>query len=195
VAVKKLNIGCGDHPLDGWFNTDLNPCHPQIARLDATQPFVFPDGYFDYVFSEHMIEHVPYAGARVMLYECRRVLKPGGKIRISTPNLEFLLELLEPPLQDIETGYIAWACREFNPGMPATAVTVLNNFVRCWGHQFIYDPRTLVMLMAEAGFTGFRDRLITLSEDPELADLENDGRMPEGFLQLETMTIEAEVAQ
>jgi SAM-dependent methyltransferase len=192
VALK-LNVGCGDHPLPGWVNTDLNPCHPSITRLDATQPFVFPDGYFDYVFSEHMIEHVPYAGARVMLYECRRVLRPGGKIRISTPDLNFLVGLCNPPHFPIEASYIVWACREFNPGSPARATVVLNNFVRNWGHQFIFDPTTLIDLMAEAGFSTFSHHRIHESADPELANLENDGRMPEGFLQLETMTIEAEV--
>ena len=30
------------------------------------------------------------------------------------------------------------------------------------------------------------------SDDPELCNLENDGRMPAGFLQLETMTLEGE---
>ena len=193
--MNKLNIGCGDHPLEGWVNTDLNPCHPSIARLDATQPFVFPDGYFDYVFSEHMIEHVPYEGGRAMLYECRRVLRPGGKIRISTPDLYFLIGLLGMPFSPIQARYVAWACQTFNPGVPVSPVVVLNNFVRCWGHQFIYTPSALIELMHEAGFSDCRQRRIRESDDPELRDLENSGRMPPGFLQLETMTIEAEVPQ
>ena len=44
----------------------------------------FPDNHFDAVHSAHVIEHVydPVA----MLKECFRVLKPGGKLVILTPN-------------------------------------------------------------------------------------------------------------
>src|SRR6516165_6296561 len=54
--MKKLHIGCGDHPLDGWTNCDLNPCRSDILRMDATRLFPFPDAEFHYVFSEKMTD-------------------------------------------------------------------------------------------------------------------------------------------
>jgi predicted SAM-dependent methyltransferase len=57
---------------------------------------------FDYVFSEHMIEHVSYAEGLLMLRECLRVLKPGGRIRIATPSLEVLLDLYKPSKTPIQ---------------------------------------------------------------------------------------------
>jgi len=187
----KLNIGAGDHPLPGWWNTDLNPCHSSIMQLDATKRFPFNDGIFERVFSEHMIEHVPYAAGFSMLQECYRVLEPGGRIRISTPDLDFLFNLGTRG-EKIDRDYISWACRIFNPGDPVSAVTVINNFMRAWGHQFIYDRMALSGALIGAGFVKITSHGIQQSDDPEFRNLENDSRMPPGFLALETMTLEGD---
>ena len=90
---KKLHLGCGQNAIPGWLNTDYYPRRQDILHLDATKPFPLPAESFDYVFSEHMIEHITYHDGLTMLKESRRVLKPGGRIRISTPDLKFLIEL------------------------------------------------------------------------------------------------------
>jgi len=68
---------------------------------------------------------------------------------------------------------------------------VINNYVRDWGHQFIYDDRTLRFALEGAGFAQLERRLLNDSSDPTLRGLENTERMPEGFLQLESLTLEA----
>ncbi len=188
--MKKLHIGCGHHPLPGWLNTDVSP-EPGVTALDATQPFPFPDGAFSRIFSEHVIEHVPFEGGAAMLRECFRVLSPGGRIRISTPSFAFLLGLLHPPLGELQRAYVAWATGLFYPAEQPSALLVVNNFVRAWGHQLIYDEPTLVALLRRAGFTDVAAFELGRSDDPELRDLENHERLPPGFLQLETMTLEA----
>ncbi|HYP38281.1 MAG TPA: methyltransferase domain-containing protein [Stellaceae bacterium] len=191
--MKKLHIGCGNHPLPGWTNTDLNPWRPDILRMDATQHFPFADGEFDYAFSEHMIEHVPHAGGLTMLAECHRVMKPGGRIRISCPDRAFIQRLCGPAeqLTDTDWRYVAWAKQHF--GMK-TALDVGVNLANGFGHQFIYSVSLLHRALVGAGFASITQHLIGQSSDPELRDLENDGRMPPGFLQLETMTLEGVVA-
>lgn len=186
--MRKLHIGAGDHPLPGWENTDVAPCGPAVRYLDATQPFPLPDASIDRIFSEHMIEHVPLAAGQAMLRECHRVLVPGGRIRISMPSLERLFELLWNRERE---GYIAWACRLFAPGAPVRADVVINHLVRGFGHQFIWSQESLVSDLQEIGFRHFRWPKIGESGDPEFFGLENSGRMPEGFLQIETFTIEA----
>jgi predicted SAM-dependent methyltransferase len=191
--MKKLHIGCGDHPLDGWTNCDLNPCRSDILRMDATRLFPFPDAEFHYVFSEHMIEHVPHEGGRAMLNECRRVLKPGGRVRISCPDRAFIQRLCGPPekMTDTDWRYVAWAQQHF--GLKS-ALDVGVNLAQGFGHRFIYSVFLLREALLKAGFASITQHLIQQSGDPELRNLENDGRMPPGFLQLETMTLEGEAA-
>jgi predicted SAM-dependent methyltransferase len=189
--VNKVQIGCGDHPLPGFLNCDIAPCRPDIIYLDATERFPFKDGEIDRIFSEHMIEHVPLAGGVVMLAECYRVLAPGGRIRISTPSLEFLFGLKLAPTEETKL-YVEWACRDFSPGVPRGPETVINNFVRAWGHQFIWSRDLLAAEINRAGFREGRFWPVGESDDSELRNLENVDRMPRSFLQLETMTIEAE---
>jgi SAM-dependent methyltransferase len=192
AALEKLHVGCGDHPLEGWLNTDLNPCRSDIRLMDATRRFPFADGVFERVFSEHMIEHVPHAGGAAMLAECRRVLRPGGRIRISCPDQQFIDRLLGPveELTHLERSYVDWACRHF--GL-ASARAVGHNLAAGFGHQHIYNVATLRIALETAGFHDITEHRIRESGDPELCNLENDGRMPPGFLQLETMTLEGVV--
>jgi len=190
--VRKLHIGCGGNQVSGWLNTDYFPGSRNVFHLDATRTFPFADDQFDYAFSEHMIEHVSYACGMTMLKECRRVLKHGGKIRISTPDLAFLVGLYSGGQTATQRAYVRWACNELSEVVPANnPAFVVNNFVRNWGHTFIYDETTLRSALTEAGFADIQRCDLQKSEHAEFRGLENEARLPAGFLQLETLTLEA----
>ena len=106
----KLHIGAGDNDLSGWLNTELCPRGSEVF-LDATKPFPFAANTFAFIYSEHMIEHIPYAGAVSMMRECHRVLRPGGVIRIVTPNMAFLKSLLASPPTPEQHAYIRYSLR------------------------------------------------------------------------------------
>jgi predicted SAM-dependent methyltransferase len=188
---KCLQIGAGGRRLAGWLNSDLYPSRG-VLELDATRALPFPDGVFDFVFSEHMIEHVDFADGQRMLSEIRRVLKPAGVARIATPDLAFLVGLCAPGKSELQRRYIEWSVREFAPEAPeAMESFVINNFVRAWGHRFIYDARTLELALVRAGFREVVRRRICESEHAPLRELENLARLPERFLELETVVFEA----
>jgi predicted SAM-dependent methyltransferase len=191
-SVRKLHVGCGCYELAGWLNADLTPESPQILRLDATKPFPFPGESFDYIFSEHMIEHIPFSGGLAMLRECHRVLRPHGRLRIATPDLLFLIQLYGSEKTETQRRYIEWSTQTWLKSAPEAHETfVINNFVRNWGHQFIYDERTLSRALASVGFVGITSHRLKESGDALLRDLEHEGRMPGGLLQLESLTLEA----
>ena len=60
---------------------------PLLAASGADLPF--PDGHFDSVLSDNVIEHIPDALIPRHLRETRRVLKPGGRYVFTTPNRLF----------------------------------------------------------------------------------------------------------
>jgi SAM-dependent methyltransferase len=200
-AVKRLHLGCGRNVLDGWLNCDLRPRSKAIVQLDATETFPFLDEQFDYAFSEHMIEHVSFGDGAAMLDESYRVLRRGGKIRISTPDLAFLVGLYSRERSPLQQRYIEWmstttACRVRPPAdnsesPPPAEVFVINNFMTDWGHSFIYDEPTLRYSLQRAHFRNVVKCGLGDSSSEDLRNLEHEGRLPEGFLGLETLTLEA----
>ena len=187
-----LHLGCGKHLLAGWLNSDLraDPCRGVIG-VDATRRLPFDDGVFERVFSEHMIEHIPYSSGVQLVEECFRVLRPGGVIRISTPDFRFLVNLYLGSSRGIRADYVRWSTERFIPWADGyDPLFVANNFVRCWGHQFIYDEEVLGRVMEAAGFRMVSRRRVQESAYPALRNLENSGRMPPGFLELESVILE-----
>jgi predicted SAM-dependent methyltransferase len=188
--IRKLHIGCGFNMIDGWLNSDYQPYPTDTLRLDATKTFPIEDNQFDYIFSEHMIEHLEYIGGLSMLKECFRVLRKDGTIRVSTPDLPFLIDLYRNDKSQQQIEYIKWATDNFVPDTDYDDVFVINNFVRAWGHQFIYDEKTLRSSMEKAGFTNITKCDLNQSVEAAFRDLENETRLPPGFLKMETLTLE-----
>lgn len=189
--VRKLHIGCGFNLIDGWLNSDYQPYPTDTLQLDATKAFPIEDNQFDYIFSEHMIEHLEYVVGSSMLRECFRVLRKDGTIRVSTPDLPFLINLYHSDKSAQQIAYIKWATDNFVPDTDYyDDVFVINNFVRAWGHTFIYDEKTLRSLMEKAGFANITKCDLNQSAKAPFRDLENETRLPPGFLRMETLTLE-----
>lgn len=190
--VRKLQLGCGPNILDGWLNSDYFSGLFHAINLDATGEYPFENETFDYIFSEHMIEHFSFAKGQIMLKECFRVLRDGGKLRISTPDLAFLVALYQGEKSDLQKEYIKWSIREWVADAPFSEDTfVINNFVRNWGHTFIYDEKILRYSLESAGFKDIVRCRLNESRDELLCNLEHENRLPPGFLRMETLTLEA----
>lgn len=158
----KLHLGSGKVRLEGWVNVDLDAPEADLLH-DLRNPLPFEDESVEYIFNEHFIEHVTRKEALTFLRECKRVLKPNGVIRLSTPNLKFLVECYLK--QNIgEWGYL-WR--------PATPCTLMNEGMRLWGHKFLYDSAELALLLSDSGFKFFRFAHWRKSSINELANLEN----------------------
>jgi predicted SAM-dependent methyltransferase len=187
----KLQIGCGPNLLEGWLNSgiSLQECRTGVY-LDAGRRFPFPDCTFDFVFSEHLFEHLTYPQATNMLKECYRVLKPGGVMRVATPDLRFLLGLYQEPEKSLHKRYIEYSAERGN--IPPTAVFVINRFHTAWGHQIVYDKATLSDLLEQNGFKNIRSCEVSQSEHPALNGVEGHFKsLPAEYNQLETMVLEA----
>ena len=191
--VKKLQLGTSNNVLEGWLNTDVFLNDSSVVYLDATKYFPFYDNTFDYIMSEHMIEHLEYQGTQRMLRESYRVLKPGGRVRFATPDLTVLLALHSKEKTRDQRNYIDWAITRLMPDVQACKeVFVINNFFRAWGHLFLYDQETLRHALFTSGFRDIKFYKPGESEDPALKNIESHGReISEEINQFETIVIEA----
>ena len=93
----KANIGCGWECRDGWLNLDSTQ-KPQrenypITFMDVTKTWTYDDNTFDYILSEHMIEHMEDSLGLFAITEAHRTMKEGGVIHISCPDRDFYEKL------------------------------------------------------------------------------------------------------
>ena len=142
----RLHLGCGNHLLDGWANLDFGVADG-VIRCDLTKPLPVESGSIEAIFTEHFIEHITRAESQRLLADCHRVLERGGVIRISTPNLEALVAQYRLR-RTTEWSDVGWT--------PASPCALLNEGLRSWGHQYVYDADELSGLLSEAGFTRIR---------------------------------------
>lgn len=87
-GMHLLNLGCGSTFHPRWTNIDLVASDPRVLQHDLRAPLPFADGSFDAVYHSHVLEHLTPKDGEALLRECRRVLVPGGILRIVVPDLE-----------------------------------------------------------------------------------------------------------
>lgn len=192
TKIHKLHIGCQDSPIPGWLNIDIEPTDKRVVYMDATKPFPFADHSFKYVYSEHMIEHISIQEGLLMVRECYRVLEHGGVIRISTPDLKFLIQLYNEDKTEVQKRYINSYKKFYKDFTFFNDTFVINHFVRSWGHQFIYDKKTMQALLENAGFEHIHFCVVGESAFRELQNIEQHGRViSDDFNKLESLIVEA----
>jgi SAM-dependent methyltransferase len=100
---RVLDIGCGSGVVSGLlrdcgnevYGLDVSPVaiakyrdngfHGVVTTAEHTLPF--KDGVFDAVWMSEVIEHI--VGYEQLIMEVARVLKPGGRLYLTTPNSVF----------------------------------------------------------------------------------------------------------
>lgn len=192
--LLNLQIGCARHIIPDWLNTDIKPVSKNAVYLDASKKFPLPNNTFNCVFSEHTIEHLKYREGEIMIQECFRVLKPGGMIRLSTPDLQKILEIgMSGKKSPAQEKYIRWITDNFiNKDHVYLESLVVNNAFRNWGHHFIYDEKTLTKILMDAGFVKIERLPVGKSGNENLVNLESHGKTigDEEINLYETMVLE-----
>lgn len=199
-APVRLNVGCGPTPTEGWINYDNSwsvrlAKRPTLVRVLARAGLIsgaqrhlcevarregirfgtaeaidHPDGSVDVVYSSHMLEHLDRATAQQFLAEARRVLKPGGVLRIAVPDLGLLVDRYNA---DGDADRLVEASLLASEA-PKTLVAKLRYLVLgSRHHAWMYDARSLVAALERAGFESARtlDAGATTIEDPGALDL------------------------
>jgi len=93
MIKKYLNIGCGGKFHKDWTNIDIVSFSPEVKSFNILKGIPFSENTFEAVYHSQVLEHIPTDKLDFFIAECFRVLKPGGIIRISTPDLESIAKL------------------------------------------------------------------------------------------------------
>ena len=167
-GAPRLHVACGPSAIiEGWWNVDIRPFPGVDEQLDATALWPYPDGSLDYVYAEHFIEHLEVNDALAFLEEAHRCLKPDGRIRLSTPSLEWVLTSHYAP--------------EAEPARQIVDTLETNRAFRGRGHRFLYSREMLNQVLGQCGFAQIEYREYGESEDENLRNLEkHDGYTREG---------------
>jgi SAM-dependent methyltransferase len=170
MPVTRLHIGCGKFPRPGWVNLDnkVRPGVDCVADLRAELPF--PDASFDYAVAIHVLPHIPLSGLVAALGRVRRVLKPGGVLRLALPDLEKAIDAYRRR----DAGYFAVPDAQWKSlGAKLVAQIVWHNDLVT---PFTYD--LAAEALAKAGFASVSrcDFRQTRSRFPDIVALDNRER-------------------
>jgi predicted SAM-dependent methyltransferase len=149
-----MNLGSANDHLDDYVAVDF--FSNDIAYgADFRYPFLIDDAVFDGIFTEHTLEHLSYAEVARVLAECRRILKPGGVIRIVVPDLSIFVENYASNnaawFRDWEREVLKPRGRSMISRMEALSFVTQEN-----GHRSAWDFETMERFLVQAGFAEIR---------------------------------------
>lgn len=152
IAVPGKGKSSEDSPLVG---VDVpGEKRRYFLQHDALEQFPLAPGSFDWIMSEHFIEHVPRDGAVAFFKEARRLLpEKGGFMRISTPDLDLYVKGYVDQYRKFFDVHIQAMTRgDVNKHLlGASGAALFNDLFRGYGHKYIYDFEELLAVADEAG--------------------------------------------
>ncbi|MGO9405461.1 MAG: class I SAM-dependent methyltransferase [Terriglobales bacterium] len=192
AAELKLNIGCGTSGIEGWVNIDNSPSillsrlpfgrrifHTpdwprDVRRADVRKRIPFRDSSVSCIYSSHAFECLTYEESVAVARECFRVLRPGGILRIVVPDLgifvrDYLADTANP-----------MASHRFVSRLLLTST--FSDVVHPGAHhQQMFDGRSLVHMLREAGFASPEVSTFGSSRIAEIGDIELESRRSESL--------------
>ena len=86
-SIRRLNWGCGATGEPGWINSDLKEGPGVDISCDIRSGLPLDSDSIDYAVSIHALPELTYPDLVPALEELCRVIKPGGFLRLSLPDM------------------------------------------------------------------------------------------------------------
>lgn len=91
----KLYVGSRDYKPEGYIRVDIDPeKKPDIVADITDMSSAVADCSCDEVVAGHVLEHIEWPDSFTAMAEFARVLKPGGVVKISVPDMAAFVRML-----------------------------------------------------------------------------------------------------
>jgi predicted SAM-dependent methyltransferase len=160
-GIRKIQVGCGPHNIfPDWWNVDVRPFPGVDAVFDATKDW--PYSGLEFIYGEHFLEHLDLDQAIKFLVSAGKSLAPGGVLRLTTPNLEWVMR------------------SHYRFASDATSCLVdtlrTNRAFHGWGHKFLYSKAMVTSLFSAIGYEEVNFHGYGQSAHGSLMNLERHGK-------------------
>jgi predicted SAM-dependent methyltransferase len=197
--MLRLNLGCGLTAPPDWVNIDGSPslildrawpvkralhaigvlddAHMarwprNVRRLDLRRPLPYPDQSADAVYSSHTLEHLYLAQAQALLGECRRVLRPGGILRLALPDAEMWMSEYAQGVGDPPGAHFNERLNAY-PSVAPTVVQVVRGVFGNSRHRWQPTFDLVSTMLVDAGFRDIQRREYLEGKLPDLNAVEH----------------------
>lgn len=141
--MKKLHLGCGERNFgEDWIHID-NSQYEHIKYHDVCNLSQFKNNSVGLIYASHLIAYFDRDEVIMVLNEWKRVLKPGGTLRIATPhlrNMMYLYVFRNLPIENfLGPLYGKWKTND--------------KYVY---HKTVYDFESLTKLLLDVGFKNIK---------------------------------------
>ena len=151
---------------------------------DVARGLPLPDRSMAGIFSEHCLEHFSLSAAVPLLKEFRRVLAPGGTLRIVVPDAELYLLTYASRRRGEQPLRFPFEANERRDPLWTPVLSVNRVFYQDRdspaGHRTMFDFELLAATLGQSGFGRVERKRFGESRDPALA-IDTPGRACESL--------------
>lgn len=167
-----LDLGCGPNVHAWCVNLDYMWKPGVDVCWDIRRGLPFAAGRFAGVFSEHCLEHFDLTDASTILCETKRVLAPGGILRIIVPDAGLYLSTYARQTAGDQTVSFPFQAQQAADPAWTPLLSVNRLFYQDRnspaGHRMLYDEAQLSRVLTLAGFHDIRRCEFGLGADSKL---------------------------
>ena len=194
-SIDSLHVGCGDILLKGWLNiryerreeygTIKKGNDALYLNYNLLKRWPFEEDSIQYIAGSHFIEHLDLNQGMEFLKESFRVLKKGGVIRLSCPDLNiYARNYVENNRKFFENKWIKEWCA-FKKAVTPGEIFIAKAYDSGGSHKWFYDFDSLKHVLEAAGFQKVTKEGRLTGKVPDLDKIEPAAR------ELETLYVEA----